>query len=29
MAAHTRAFRQILIPIKGALYDERFYMALN
>jgi quinol monooxygenase YgiN len=29
MAAHTRAFRTKLIPIKGALYDERFYMALN
>ena len=29
MAAHTRAFREKLIPIKGALYDERFYMALN
>jgi quinol monooxygenase YgiN len=28
-AAHTRAFRAKLIPIKGALYDERFYMALN
>lgn len=29
MTAHTRAFRDKLIPIKGALYDERFYMALN
>ena len=29
MAAHTRAFREKLMPIKGALYDERFYMALN
>lgn len=29
MAAHTRAFRAKLIPIKGALYDERFYTALN
>lgn len=29
MAAHTRAFREKLIPIKGALYDERFYTALN
>ena len=28
-AAHTRAFRAKLIPIKGALYDERFYTALN
>jgi quinol monooxygenase YgiN len=29
MAEHTRAFREKLIPIKGALYDERFYTALN
>lgn len=29
MAAHTRAFREKLIPIKGALYDERFFTALN
>lgn len=29
MAAHTRAFREKLMPIKGALYDERFYTALN
>jgi quinol monooxygenase YgiN len=29
MAAHTRVFREKLIPIKGALYDERFYSALN
>jgi len=29
MAAHTRAFREKLIPIKGALYDERFYTALH
>ena len=29
VAAHTRAFREKLIPIKGALYDERFYTALN
>jgi quinol monooxygenase YgiN len=29
MAAHTRAFREKLIPIAGALYDERFYRALN
>lgn len=29
MAAHTRAFRAKLIPIKGALYDERFYTAMN
>lgn len=29
IAAHTRAFRAQLIPIRGALYDERFYTALN
>jgi quinol monooxygenase YgiN len=29
MAAHTRAFREKLIPMAGALYDERFYKALN
>lgn len=29
MAAHTRAFREKLKPIAGALYDERFYNALN
>lgn len=29
MTAHTRAFREILIPIAGALYDERFYKASN
>lgn len=29
MAAHTRAFREKLIPIAGALYDERLYKALR
>jgi quinol monooxygenase YgiN len=29
MAAHTRAFREKLKPIAGALYDERLYKALN
>jgi quinol monooxygenase YgiN len=29
MAAHTRAFREKLAPIGGALYDERFYKALS
>jgi quinol monooxygenase YgiN len=29
MAEHTRAFRQKLFPIRGALYDERFYSALD
>ena len=28
MAAHTRAFRAKLVPIAGALYDERIYKAL-
>lgn len=29
MAAHTRAFREKLTPVAGALYDERFYKALD
>jgi quinol monooxygenase YgiN len=29
MAAHTRAFRERLSPIEGALYDERLYSVLN
>jgi len=29
MAAHTRAFREKLMPFAGALYDERLYKALN
>jgi quinol monooxygenase YgiN len=29
MAAHTRAFREKLTPVAGAIYDERFYRALN
>jgi len=29
MAAHTRAFRAKLTPLAGALYDERFYKALE
>jgi len=29
MAAHTRAFREKLSPMAGALYDERIYNALN
>jgi quinol monooxygenase YgiN len=28
MAEHTRAFRAKLVPIAGALYDERIYKAL-
>jgi quinol monooxygenase YgiN len=28
IAAHTRAFRAKLVPIAGALYDERIYKAL-
>jgi quinol monooxygenase YgiN len=29
MAAHTRAFRDKISPVAGALYDERIYKALN
>lgn len=29
MAAHTRAFREKLAPMAGALYDERFYSELD
>jgi len=29
MAAHTRAFRERLSPMVGALYDERLYNQLN
>jgi hypothetical protein len=29
MAAHTRAFREKLAPMAGALYDERFYGELD
>jgi quinol monooxygenase YgiN len=29
MAAHTRAFREKISPVAGALYDERIYEALN
>src|SRR5580704_8352987 len=29
MAAHTRAFREKISPVAGALYDERIYKALN
>jgi len=29
MAEHTRAFREKLLPIAGALYDERLYIRLN
>jgi hypothetical protein len=25
MAEHTRAFRAKLLPLQGALYDERMY----
>jgi quinol monooxygenase YgiN len=28
MAAHTRAFREKISPVAGALYDERIYKAL-
>jgi quinol monooxygenase YgiN len=29
MAAHTRAFREKISPVAGALYDERIYKALD
>ena len=29
MAAHTRAFREKLAPMAGALYDERFYAEVS
>jgi quinol monooxygenase YgiN len=29
VAAHTRSFRDKLSPLAGALYDERFYKALD
>jgi quinol monooxygenase YgiN len=29
IAAHTRAFREKLAPMAGALYDERFYSELD
>lgn len=29
VAAHTRAFRERLSPMVGALYDERIYNELN
>ena len=29
VAAHTRSFREKLFPIRGALYDERLYSALD
>jgi quinol monooxygenase YgiN len=29
MAAHTRSFREKITPVAGALYDERFYKALD
>jgi quinol monooxygenase YgiN len=29
MAAHTRSFREKLTPLAGALYDERFYKAVE
>jgi hypothetical protein len=29
MAAPTRAFRDALSPMTGALYDERFYLTVD
>jgi quinol monooxygenase YgiN len=28
LAAHTREFRNVLTPITGALYDQRWYKAM-
>ena len=29
LAAHTRQFRTQLVPLEGALYDERLYEAVK
>jgi len=29
MAEHTRAFRAKLVPLQGALYDERLYALIR
>ncbi|HEX5211144.1 MAG TPA: antibiotic biosynthesis monooxygenase [Pseudolabrys sp.] len=29
VAAHTRKFRELLLPMSGSLYDQRFYRSLN
>jgi quinol monooxygenase YgiN len=28
-AAHSRKFREVLLPMSGSLYDQRFYQALD
>jgi quinol monooxygenase YgiN len=28
-AAHTRKFRELLLPMSGSLYDQRLYQAIN
>ncbi|MGC1572624.1 MAG: antibiotic biosynthesis monooxygenase, partial [Pseudolabrys sp.] len=29
VAAHTRKFREALLPMSGSLYDQRLYQAIN
>jgi quinol monooxygenase YgiN len=29
VAAHTRKFRDLLLPMSGSLYDQRLYQAIN
>ncbi|MGA7581090.1 MAG: antibiotic biosynthesis monooxygenase, partial [Pseudolabrys sp.] len=29
LAAHTRKFRDLLLPMSGSLYDQRLYQAIN
>ena len=29
VAAHTRKFREVLLPMSGSLYDQRLYQAMN
>jgi quinol monooxygenase YgiN len=29
IAAHTRKFRELLLPMSGSLYDQRLYRAIN
>jgi hypothetical protein len=29
VAAHTRKFRELLLPMSGSLYDQRLYRAIN
>ncbi|MGB2657596.1 MAG: antibiotic biosynthesis monooxygenase, partial [Pseudolabrys sp.] len=29
VAAHTRKFREVLLPMSGSLYDQRLYQTIN